>query len=489
MSVTVTRTKILVPRRRSDLLTRSRLISLLDDLLDYPFTLISAPAGYGKTSLMIDLANQVDYPVCWFSIDPLDLDPNRFLAHFIHAIQVQFPEFGHSTLSVLENQANPLQDPAQLISNLINEIYQAISEHFVLFLDDFHYLNTDQEICAFISSFGQAMDDNTHLVMASRTLFDFPDLPLLIGRRMAKGIGFGELAFQTDEIRSYYTNILKRDISNEKINNLFDQTEGWITGLVFSADTDITAMPGYNNMDKVTGADLFQYLAEQVLDKQPKQIQKFLLRSSLVDEFNPDYCDQIFGQPDSDGWADVISDLQKNNLFIQQTEDEASWFRYHTLFKDFLRPRLHEQCPEIEKDILSRLLAIHRESNSWEKAFEIASQLGSPVLMAEVIENASSDLIHQGRIKLLSSWLETLPEEGFEAYPILFILRGISHTSLGNPSQGLTYINSIINKTAIANDTYLSTRALLCRITTYRILGRYSKALSDIEKLFELGIQ
>jgi len=208
MSVTVTRTKILVPKRRSDLLSRSRLISVFDDVLDYPYTLISAPAGYGKTSLMIDLAHQASYPFCWYSIDPLDLDPNRFLTHFIHGIQIQFPDFGGATLSLLDNQTNLLQDPAQVVSILVNEIYNKISEHFVLFLDDFHLLNSDQGICSFISRFGQEMDDNTHLVMASRTLFDFPDLPLLIGRRMVKGIGFDELAFRAREIKSYYRQIL-----------------------------------------------------------------------------------------------------------------------------------------------------------------------------------------------------------------------------------------------------------------------------------------
>jgi len=273
MSVTVTRTKILVPKRRPDLLSRSRLISIFDDVLDYPYTLISAPAGYGKTSLMIDLAHQASYPICWYSIDTLDIDPKRFLTHFIHAIQIQFPNFGSAALSLFDDHANPLQDPAQVVSILVNEIYQNISEHFLLFLDDFHHLNSDHGICSFISRFGQEMDDNTHLVMASRTLFDFPDLPLLIGRRMVKGIGFDELAFQTREIHSYYREILQRDISQEETEILRDKTEGWITGLVFSIDTDLTCLPGSAKKGRISSADLFQYLAQQLLEKQPQPIQ------------------------------------------------------------------------------------------------------------------------------------------------------------------------------------------------------------------------
>ena len=444
MSVAVTRTKILVPRHRPDLLSRSRLISMFDDVLDYPYTLISAPAGYGKTSLMIDLAHQANYPVCWFSIDPLDVDHNRFLTHFVYAIRNKFPEFGRAALSLLENQTNPFQDSAQVVSILVNEIYQTISEHFVLFLDDFNHLNSDQGICSFISRFGQEMDDNTHLVMASRTLFDFPDLTLLIGRRMVKGIGFGELAFQTGEIKSYYRDILQRDITDKNIETLIDRTEGWITGLVFSVDTNLAHLPGSGKKGRITGADLFQYLAEQVLEKQSPPIQDFLLRSSLLDEFNADFCDQVLGPPDSGSWADMISTLQQKNLFVQQVEDENSWIRYHTLFRDFLQDRFRDQYPEDEKKILSKLLELYRESESWEKAFEIARQAGNPKLMAEVIDQANSDLIHQGRMKLLSTWLELLPEEGYELLPWLHLLHGFTLIELGKPLQCQSIINHVL---------------------------------------------
>jgi len=133
MSIAVTRTKIRVPRRRADLLSRSRLNSALVDLLDYPFTLISAPAGYGKTCLMIDLAHMASYPACWYSIDPLDQDPKRFLAHFIHAIKMEFPDFGKPSLDLLDNLTDPLNPPDQLITTLINDIYNTISENFVIF--------------------------------------------------------------------------------------------------------------------------------------------------------------------------------------------------------------------------------------------------------------------------------------------------------------------------------------------------------------------
>ncbi len=473
MSVTVTRTKIIIPRRRPDLLSRSRLISVFDDVLDYPYTLISAPAGYGKTSLMIDLAHQANYPVCWFTTDPLDLDPNRFLSHLVQAIRIQFPTFGSEALSLLENQTNPLQYPAQVISILINEIYQTISEHFVIFLDDFHHLNSDKDICSFISQFGQEMDDNTHLVMASRTLFDFPDLTLLIGRRLVKGIGFDELAFQTSEIKSYYRDILRREITDEETETLLDRTEGWITGLVFSADTDLAHLPGSGKKGRITGVDLFHYLAEQVLEKQTPALQDFLMRSSLLEEFNSDFCDLVLGHTDTDCWSELIFDLQQKNLFVQQVEDEDSWIRYHSLFRDFLRARFHDRFPVDEKKIYSRLLDIYLKSGSWENAFAAASQIGRPALMAKVIDQANTTLIHQGRTKLLSSWLELLPEEGFESLPWLYLLHGFILTETGNPQQGQSKINYAINNQVYTSDDFLIT-AFTWRATSNRILGNYT---------------
>jgi len=478
MSVTVTRTKIIVPRRRPDLLSRSRLISSLDEVLDYPYTLISAPAGYGKTSLMIDLAHHADYPVCWYSIDPLDLDPNRFLAHFIHAIQIQFPEFGIAALSILGNQANPLQDTSQVISILVNEIYQKISEHFVIFLDDFHHVNSDQGICTFISRFGQKMDDNTHLVMASRTLFNFPDLTLLIGRRMVKGIGFDDLAFQPHEIKSYYREVLQREINDKETETILERTEGWITGLVFSVDTDLTNLPCTSKKDKITGVDLFRYLAEQVFEKQTSQVQDFLLRSSILDEFNADLCDQFLERPGSHGWAEMISNLQQKNLFLQQVEDENSWVRYHTLFRDFLRTRFHDLFPEKEQEILSRLFDIYLETESWEKAFAIAKQIERADLMAEVIEKSNPTLIHQGRMKLLSSWLDQLPEEGFEIYPNLYLLHGFVLTELGKPLEAQSKINYAIEY-HFTNKAGFLINAYTWRATSSRLMGRYKDALED----------
>ena len=179
MRITVTRTKILQPKPRPDLLSRSRLLQLLDDVLDYPFTLISAPAGYGKTSLLVDLAHKAEYPVCWLSLDPLDQDLKRFLTHLLASISLKFPNFGSHTLSVLNNSQSLTINLDQLVHNIVNDLVKNIQEHFVVILDDYHWIENNQQISQFLSRFGQEMDENCHLIITSRKLFDLPDLSLM----------------------------------------------------------------------------------------------------------------------------------------------------------------------------------------------------------------------------------------------------------------------------------------------------------------------
>ena len=479
MSIAVTRTKIRVPRRRADLLSRPRLNSTLVDLLDYPFTLISAPAGYGKTCLMIDLACLASYPACWYSIDPLDQDPKRFLAHFIHAIKMEFPDFGKPSLGLLDNLPDPLSSPDQLVSTLINDIYNSISENFVIFLDDYHFLDDQPRISRFISRFGQQMDENTHLVMASRKLFNFPDLPLLIGRKFVKGVDQVDLAFHPQELREYFQEKLQQSLSEKDSVEMIANTAGWITGLLLKKENKNSLVPEQNKAARVTGADLDAYFADQVFEKQPVEVRTQMLRTSLFDEFNTSFCHKVLGEPDKISWSEFLDALTDHNLFVEQVEDNGVWVRYHHLFRDFLNRELENHHPGEKQHILSRLVKTHIESQGWEQAFDAARQLEDPQKMAEVIDLAFSPLFHAGRIKLLSDWLEILPEEGYLAFPILYSLKGFSSTELGNPFLGLSEINKAISNEQINSDPKFLSKSLVWRSTANRILGSYNKGISD----------
>ncbi len=170
--IPVTRTKLQIPRRRSEILSRPRLLDLIDELLDYRLIIVAAPAGYGKTSLLVDYAEKHLYPFCWYSLDAHDKDdPRRFFAHFISAIaeNENFKNFGKTSLAALEGMSQDAINLDMLISLVINDIYENITEHFVLVLDDYHLVEEQKDVRYFINRFIQDVGENCHLILASRS--------------------------------------------------------------------------------------------------------------------------------------------------------------------------------------------------------------------------------------------------------------------------------------------------------------------------------
>ncbi len=208
MNIPVTRTKYVIPRRRADLLSRQRLLDVLQGLLDEKLIILAAPAGYGKTSLLIDLAYHTELPVCWCSLDPLDRDLKRFVAYFIASISQRYPNFGSQSSIILQSLSTSSPDIDRLVTAIVNEAYDTIQEHFLIILDDFHFVNDQEEINHFIGRFIQEVDENCHLIISSRTLLSLPDLPLMVARSQVGGLGFDELAFKAEEIQELIQHLL-----------------------------------------------------------------------------------------------------------------------------------------------------------------------------------------------------------------------------------------------------------------------------------------
>ncbi len=202
--IPITQTKISIPRRRNDILSRQRLLELLNGFLDLRLTIIAAPAGYGKTALLVDFANQSQYPVCWQSIDPLDQNIIRFLNHFISAIQKRFPAFGADSISAIADANDETINVDAACTAIVNDLFEHVLEHFVLVLDDYHLLGSNPKTEQFISRFINTIDENCHLFIASRALLTLPDLPLLVAQAQVGGLSYEELVFTEDEIHSLF---------------------------------------------------------------------------------------------------------------------------------------------------------------------------------------------------------------------------------------------------------------------------------------------
>ena len=311
----IAQTKLITPQRRKELLSRPRLLEMMSDLLDFRLIIVAAPAGYGKTSLLIDFASQFDWPVCWYALDPLDQDFERFLAYFIHSIQLKFPDFGETSLRVLESTPVDQINQDFLISTLTNDIYDHITEHFVIVLDDYHLLKSNPEIDQFLSNFIQRADDNCHIVITSRKLLTFPDLPLMVARSQVGGLSVEELAFQPNEIEELFDKIFNKPINSEEALALASRTEGWITGLLLTSQMLKGGMGDQIKVSRASGIGLYEYLAQQVLDQQPEIVREFMLNSSILEEFNAPMCKEVIGKAlhKQQKWGDLLYHVIQNN--------------------------------------------------------------------------------------------------------------------------------------------------------------------------------
>lgn len=487
MSYSITRTKVIRPRRARDLLSRPRLLGLLDDLLEYRLALIAAPAGYGKTTLLVDFADQAAYPVCWLALDPLDSNLLRFISYLVAAIQERFPAFGGRSRSLISNLDDQVIDQEQVLHTIINDLYENVEEHFALVLDDFHLVEGDPGVSRFINRFAQEVDENCHLVIASRSLLSLPDLPLMIGRSQVKGISFEELAFHPDEIRELYRVKYHQEISPNEAEAAAEKTEGWITGLLLTAETNQENPTDHGRAAKATGIDIYDYLAGQVLEQQTVEMQAFLLRSAFLEEFDAELCRQALGPPPGEqSWEALIQQLLRMNLFIQPVDNGGTWLRYHHLFGEFLCQYFLESDPQGSQALLKGLVAVYIEKGWWEKAYAVCQKLGDPEITADFIEAASSALTHRGQIGLLDGWLESLDRTHIEKRPNLLASFVFISMMKGDYKTGLPLINDALEDQIYGEDPENHALLLIRRAVYLRIQGRYQEGITDALNALEL---
>lgn len=485
----ISQIKILVPQRRKELLSRPRLLALLDDLLDFKLIIIAAPAGYGKTSLMIDYATSYDWPVAWLALDPLDQNPSRFLTYFIAAIHQRFPEFGKQSTTAMQASNDDELNIDYLVTSITNDIFENITEHFILVLDDYHLVNQGKEIDEFLSNFLQKVSENFHLVVTSRTLLTLPDLPLLVARSQVGGLSLEELVFQPDEIKKLFEKNNGVEISNSDAEIYARQSEGWITGLLLTAQMGNKGIGDPSKVTRTSGIGLYEYLAQQVLDQQRPEIQQFLLRTSLLEEFEPDMCSQIIGQAlgIQMNWQAMMEEIIFHNLFVVRVGDSGLWLRYHHLFRDFLQHRMETLNSKETRSILKNLADYYAIAQDWDHVFAIYTKLGDMDAIITLLEQKGSSFIAKGKIRHLEAWFTNIPAEKINNNPQLLSLKASVEVNKGNLPQGLDLLNTAITlQQHNHSDAIYLAENLVRRSTTLRMLGKYQDSLLDAEQAFSL---
>ena len=426
MQETVLRTKLYVPPLRSKLVTRQRLFERLNQglQLNHKLSLISAPAGFGKTTLLSEWIAGCKRPAAWLSLDEGDSDPARFLTYFVAALQTLAPTVGEGVLAVLQS---PQPAPTEsIMTTLLNEI-STIPDNFVFILDDYHLVDTlavdaPTSVDGILNFLLEHLPPQMHLVIATR---EDPTLPLarLRVRDQLTELRVMDLRFTAAEATGFLDEVMGLDLSAEEITALEKRTEGWIAGLQLAALSMRGQKDSTSFIQSFSGSHHFvlDYLVEEVLQQQPDSVQTFLMRTSLLDRLCGPLCDAVLCDPSVHG-QETLEYLERANLFLVPLDNERRWYRYHHLFADLLRQRLQLHQPD-SMPILHGRASVWYEENGLEiEAFEHAAAANDVARAERLVEGEGMPLYYRGGVAPVLNWLESLPTTILDARPSLWVM-------------------------------------------------------------------
>jgi LuxR family maltose regulon positive regulatory protein len=413
MVTSILATKLYIPPTRPNIVLRSRLIERLNEGLQHKLTLISAPAGFGKTTLVSEWVAGSKQPVAWLSLDEGDNDPTRFLTYLVAALQTIAAHIGNGALAALHSSQPPPTE--SILTTLLNDI-TTISGSFILVLDDYHLVDSqpvDQALVFLV----EHQPPQMHLVITTRE-----DPPLPLARLRARGqmaeLRDADLRFTPVEAADFLNRVMSLNLSAQEIAALENRTEGWIAGLQLAALSMQNRQDTAGFIKSFTGSHRFvlDYLVEEVLQRQPERVRSFLLQTSILDRLNGPLCNVITDQ--EDGKA-MLEALERGNLFVVPLDDRRQWYRYHHLFAEVLQTYLREEQP----DWVSML---HRRASIWFEQNDLPAEAIRHALAAndfdrsaELIERVwlAMDLSYQSATWL--GWVKALPEEMIRARPVI----------------------------------------------------------------------
>ncbi|MEW6028168.1 MAG: LuxR C-terminal-related transcriptional regulator [Chloroflexota bacterium] len=411
------KTKISIPLLPEEFVHRPRLTERISQGVKGPLTLISAPAGFGKTNALIEWAKETKFPVAWLTIDRDDNDPGRFSSYLVGSIQAVYPGLGEEALDFIQSTKSRGWETA--ITLFLNQI-SALQKDLVLALDEFQVLESEP-IVQGINYLLRHCPRNLHLIIASRREPAF-DLAFLRAKGKVVELGVDELRFTRQEIELFLREAMDMQFPPETIATLEKNTDGWITGLQMAA---ISMRHRANPADlpanlQVDSQHLMNFLASEVLDRQPEEVRLFLLKSSVLEEFCGPLCEAVVKPGSQPGYgAAMLDQLEQANLFIVALDGNHEWFRYHPLFSELLRRVLAEINP-------SEILLLKKRAAEWfeqqanlEKAIKYAIESGNDEWAADLIERSVVPLVRTGEIFPLSAWIGRLPDEVIHRRPVI----------------------------------------------------------------------
>jgi LuxR family maltose regulon positive regulatory protein len=433
-------TKLHRPSPPAKQIQRPHLIQKLKQGLEFgrQITLVSAPAGFGKTTCISQWLNTLHgRQVTWLSLDPADDDPGRFYAYFIAALQKVNTSLGREIAGVLSSSQLP---SAEIICAVLSNEILALDEPFLLVLDDLHVIQ-DGSILHFLEKLTANLPQPLHLVLLTR---EDPPLPLarLRANNQLTEIRAMDLRFTREDTHHFMNKIMGLDLSQKDVALLAEKTEGWVAGLQLAGLSVRDRSDPSGFVATLSGSHRFilSYLTEEVLNRQPKEIQNFLLETSILDKLNGGLCNQVTGREDS---QDLLDWLLNNNLFLIPLDDEGQWYRYHHLFADLLR--------DLQSTLQKQKIAgLHQRASHWYARADMVSEAvhhalaaGDYTRVVDLLESHALGMIMQGHAKTVNGWVQAIPAEWHFHSPRTNLAFAWMHLLRGAYSQASPYLKRL----------------------------------------------
>jgi LuxR family maltose regulon positive regulatory protein len=415
-------TKVNLPLLRHVLVRREKVLRQLGEGIEagHLLTLVSAPAGYGKTTTIRMWVEQAGYPVAWFTLEKSDNELKQFLTYVLTALQQIEEDLGQTALEVVENTHEV--DLQQVLGSLINDLC-GLDQLIVLVLEDYHLIENEKIDQVIELMLNQAIT-NLHLVIMTR---EDPNLPLtrLRVRNQLTEIRAVDLSFSLEEAEEFFSNVMGVNLSRKEVEILESRTEGWAAGLQLAALSLKESRDPTRFVKAFHGTHrhVLDYLIEEVLNSQPEEIRGFLRRTSILDQLSPSLCEAVTGQKDSSAY---LQRLENNNLFLISLDEERRWYRYHALFCDLLKNQLMQAEPGRIDDLHERAADWYQKNGLIQKAVEHAFQISNSSLASRLIEEHAVPMLYRGEVATVVGWFDRLPEPLMQSSPMMCISKAWS---------------------------------------------------------------
>ncbi len=465
----VAASKFAVPRRRPDIIRRPRLNGFIDAAVGGKGTLIAAPAGYGKTTLIVDWLQTTDYAAIWLSLDAWDAELAGFARALAEAVGRRFD-------TVLQLGDERFWQPRTIGTVVVN----AIGEHddyAVLVLDDVHNVETNDDVMATISFLLERAPENLHIVMTSRTRPALPALSRLLARREVAAIGAADLAFTPREIRELLA-ALGRAVSEDEAESLFERTEGWAAALILGAAAGDGAAAVLGNPARGPLA-LADYAQGEALETVPPELRGFLRDISLLPVWTPALCNDVTGRRDSER---LLRDAALRVLFVTQHSDDPPMYRCHQLMRALLMQQFRTEAPEAFAEAGRGAAETLSRFGLLNEAAELLFELEAWDEAGAMLEEIAPRLIQQGQARGLADWIDRLPSRAQAARPHLQVWRARASLKLKEYDEALRLIEDAVRHLRDEDDLRGVVLALSVRGEAERLKGLSAEALATFEE-------